>query len=270
MASCITPITIQLKSGTCKSVAVPCGRCLHCKKRRANGWAFRLAQHYKDEYVPAHMLTLTYDTDHVPITPNGFMSLRSKDVQDFMKRLRYHTGQKLKYYCTGEYGGKYGRPHYHIIIFGLSDPLGHNLEKSWTFGTMHLAPLNEATIGYTLKYITKAQWRAKHDRDDREKPKSLMSKKLGANYITEEIIQWHKQDLLKRMYVVLDGDVKVSMPRYYKEKIYDTYERELIGMYFEQRQEFENQFLTETDKRNIEQYNKHTFTQIKEDDSVIF
>lgn len=39
-----------------------------------------------------------------------------------MKRLRKNTGAKIRYYHCGEYGPKFGRPHYHAILFGFDFP----------------------------------------------------------------------------------------------------------------------------------------------------
>lgn len=39
------------------------------------------------------------------------------------------------------------------------------------------------------------------------------------------MVQWHKNDLLNRMYLTVADGKKVSMPRYYKDKIYNREER---------------------------------------------
>lgn len=64
-------------------------------------------------------ITLTYADDHLPANN----SLHKKDVRDFLKRLRdhlryHHNGKKIRYFMCGEYGENFGRPHYHILIFG--------------------------------------------------------------------------------------------------------------------------------------------------------
>lgn len=43
------------------------------------------------------------------------------------------------------------------------------------------------------------------------------------------MVAWHKADLENRMYCNLPGGKKISMPRYYKEKIYESWERKLAG-----------------------------------------
>lgn len=52
-----------------------------------------------------------------------FPVLFYKDVQDFLKRLRigfsrYIKGKSdIKFFCLSEYGAKYYRPHYHLLLF---------------------------------------------------------------------------------------------------------------------------------------------------------
>lgn len=45
------------------------------------------------------------------------------------------------------------------------------------------------------------------------------------------MIQWHKSDLVGRMYLNIEGGKKISMPRYYKDKLYSEDERKRIGFF---------------------------------------
>lgn len=45
------------------------------------------------------------------------------------------------------------------------------------------------------------------------------------------MIAWHKNDLNNRMYCNIPDGKKISMPRYYKNKIYEEYERIMVGKY---------------------------------------
>lgn len=207
------------------SIPCPCGKCLPCLKRRVSGWSFRLLQQDKIADT-ALFVTLTYSTKHVPITPKGFMTLRKKDVQDFMKRLRKrHIGKPLKYYYAGEYGGKTMRPHYHMILFNA---LVADVEASWQLGQVHYGEVSGASVGYTLKYIVKPAKVPLHKNDDRLKEYANMSKGLGANYLTPQMVAWHKADVVNRTYVNLTDGMKATMPRYYKEKVYTKKEKAVI------------------------------------------
>lgn len=211
-------------------IPVPCGKCPECAKRRASAWSFRLMQEEKVS-SSAYFLTLTYDTLNVPISPNGFMTLNKRDCQLFFKRLRkaHPKDTKIKYYLVGEYGGKTNRPHYHVILYNADINL---IQDAWKNGEIHYGLVEGASVGYTLKYISKPSKIPMHRNDDRLKEFSLMSKGLGINYVLNpKFLNWHKADLDNRMYVNIDGGRKVSMPRYYKEKIYSEMERKRIGFF---------------------------------------
>jgi len=101
----------------------PCGKCAVCLQRRALGWIFRL-QKEAERSSSAFFITYSYDTDHVPISENGYMSLSKRHFQLYMKKLRkmhkkFLPAVKLSYYTAGEYGSEKTRPHYHSIMFNL-------------------------------------------------------------------------------------------------------------------------------------------------------
>lgn len=184
----------------------------------------------------AFFVTLTYNTDHVPITNKGFMNLCKQDLQNYFKRLRKLNKNKIKYYAVGEYGGKTNRPHYHIILFNAEEDtisLAWKLEGT-EIGEIHIGLVAEASVGYTLKYISKDSKIPIHKNDDRLKEFSLMSKKMGASYLTQKMQKWHKKDLLNRMYCNLKDGKKIAMPRYYKDKLYTTHQRKMIGASMQQ------------------------------------
>lgn len=156
------------------------------------------------------------------------MTVSKKDVQDFFKRLRYYSPKKpkIKYYAAAEYGSDTKRPHYHIILFN-ADP--KNIDVAWGMGSVYYGTVSAASVGYSLKYISKKGSIPIHSRDDRLPEFSLMSKKLGANYLTPAMIEWHESDIENRMYLNIEGGKKISMPRYYKDQIYTIEQREHIG-----------------------------------------
>lgn len=192
--------TITLKTGE----QVPCSNCPNCRAKSVSGWSFRIMQQYKDKDTEnALFLTLTYDTANVPITPKGYMTLHettytitlkpngklkkkqnSSHLQQFFKNLRKaQFGNKrgnIKYYACGEYGSKYNRPHYHVILFNAKLEL---IQNAWPHGYIHYGmDVNEASVGYTLKYMSKPSKIPMHKNDDRVKEYALQSK--GSELIT--------------------------------------------------------------------------------------
>lgn len=231
---CISVLT--LKDGS----KVPCSKCPECKSRRVSAWSLRLVNqgNFADT---AHFITLTYgegedeDGCYPRRTSNGFKTISKRDVQLFVKRLRFlqskSGGLPIKYYFAGEYGSRTARPHYHAIIFNADV---NNFTTAWNLGHVHIGTVSEASIGYCLKYISKGRTVPRHSRDDRQSEFSLMSKGLGAAYLTAAKLRWHKFDVVNRVYAVIEDGKKVSLPRYYKDRIYTDQERDDIRSHYKQ------------------------------------
>lgn len=241
-------------------ISFPCGKCYDCRKRRASSWGFRLAEELKVSDT-AYFLTLTYDSDHVPITKKGRTTLdwgyktkkggTSIDIQRFLKRLRFkQKTNDVKYYAVGEYGGgRHMRPHYHVIIFNLQlttllsegearmcllapqmclNGKFQFQSEVWPNGHITIGTVTNASVMYTVKYLSKPKRVPQYKYDDRKPEFSVMSKGLGKSYVSDQIRRWHKADANERMYVNWQN-YKIAMPRIYKEMIYSQQEREQIA-----------------------------------------
>lgn len=143
---------------------LPCGQCINCKLNKAKEWAVRCvceASCYDDNYF----LTLTYQEDKLP----NNSSLVRKDLQDFIKRLRNYV-PGVRYFGCGEYGSKYARPHYHLILFNckLDDykPVRKTfnggyiyssklIEKLWPKGFVTLGEVSYSSCAYVARYACK-------------------------------------------------------------------------------------------------------------------
>lgn len=216
-------------------------------------WAFRLRKE-SEISDSAYFVTLTYDTDHVPITDKGYMSLDKKAVQDYIKRLRKREAEnfQIKYFAVGEYGSKRMRPHYHLIVFNVVDT--DNLFRAWShrgkdFGNVHVGMVEGASIAYVLKYMVKEGKIPVHKNDDRVKEFRLMSKGLGKNYLSVQTIKYHRQDLSLKFLTIEDG-IKVPMPRYFSERIWTKEEREKQKKILKQNLETKNERIRAKFERN--------------------
>lgn len=210
---------------------VPCGKCSACIDNKRKEWYFRLKQEARYSYN-AHFITLTYANDYMPRNSLGFPTFRKKDIQDFLKRFRYFVDQKQKdnpyqlkvrYFCISEYGGKKGRPHYHLLIFNIPRDIDVYLltRKSWTFGRISSSLMNNARIGYCANYMYgKSELMPDEFIDETNSIFMLSSRRpgIGYNYVSQEIIDYHNRGLIN--YVTDDGK-KQALPRYYKSKLFD-------------------------------------------------
>lgn len=137
-----------LKGGTFQ-----CGQCLPCRTKARRTWTHRILLEAKSHKNNA-FVTLTYDAQHEP--PD--YSLVPGDAQKFMKRLRKAVHPlAIRYFIVGEYGELYGRPHFHLIIFGGPevDILRFMVSKTWTLGRIEVEPLTPERAQYCAKYTTK-------------------------------------------------------------------------------------------------------------------
>ena len=165
---------------------IACGQCTGCRTEYARQWAMRLIleQQQWDNNI---FITLTYDDDNLPgnlieynddkwptscVWPQPVPgTLVKKHFQDFMKRLRKKKGANennpIRFFHAGEYGEKYGRPHYHAILFNtnFSDRevlRGHKglttsktLDKIWGKGHTSIGDVTFQSASYVAGYIQK-------------------------------------------------------------------------------------------------------------------
>lgn len=213
-------VTIDKEQYVDPKLIVPCGKCLPCLSNKRNDWAFRLEQEYKSS-KSAHFVTLTY---HRKALKDANYELSKRDLQLYFKRLRKADPEsRIRYYAVGEYGGKTGRPHYHIILFNTNEK---NIRKSWDSGIVHVGRVTSSSIRYTLKYLVQPELAV----STKQKPFCLMSRGygLGLNYLTDAMVSWHRND--DRNYVMREG-VKCRLPRYYRDKIwYREDDRERVSI----------------------------------------
>lgn len=226
-------------------VELPCGKCVNCRLDYSRQWANRcmLEMQYHAE---SYFVTLTYDNVHVPKTFYGdpesgealeAYTLNKRDFQLFMKRLRFSTGQKLRYFASGEYGSSTYRPHYHVIIFGLhlddlqvysKSSLGFTyfhsdfLDSVWSNGKSVVAPVTWETCAYTARYVLKKAYGIGsefYDLHNLEPEFALMSRRPG---IANQYYIDHPE-IVKNgfVYVSTDkGGKKIFSPRYF-DSLYD-------------------------------------------------
>jgi len=227
---CLTPINLKKETWKAKlndtyhMQQVPCGKCLECLKARVNSWFVRI-QNEKDSATSAYFVTLTYDDCNLSYSDNGNMCLNYRDTQLFWKALRDINGKstKIKYFLVGEYGSKTYRPHYHAIVFNVTDP--DFFTKAWKYGNVHVGKVSPASTYYTLKYALKRAKKIhkKDPFDDRTIEKALMSKGIGLNFLTEDMVAYYKEDVSRP--VTMIGNKKLPLPRYYRDKLFTDKEK---------------------------------------------
>lgn len=158
---------------------------------------------------------------------------------------------KIRFYACGEYGTETYRPHYHAIMFNLLPELmlDSPFSEIWQLGNVRVDPCNIKTIQYTSKYVMKPR----QEFEGIEPEFSLMSKGIGKDYLTDKIKKYYKDGQIP--YVVWKDGQKITMPRYYKEAIFDEEELRRFGQ--EALGQIEPQELDSTKRFEIELMNKN-------------
>lgn len=192
-------------------------------------------------YDPLHLSlqNLEYEED-VQFSHLGrigkYNSLEKQELRLFWKRFRKAVAPlKVRYMQCGEYGDKFGRPHYHCIIFGMSPDhpifkgfvydherkgfVGHLAQ--WPFGEFWYSdkPANIKNAAYLAKYIHKkhkGKSAAKYYSDLNINPEffSVSNRPgIGAETIDENADYFFSNPYFRF------GDKKFSLPRYAVERL---------------------------------------------------
>lgn len=210
---CLFPQHITTVYGEDK--VVKCNICIECTLQDTREWAIRIMLELK-EHEESCCVTLTYNEENCP------GELCKRDYQLFLKSLRKALApRKIRYFCSGEYGSKGGRPHYHIIIFGWCPSDGYFwkkgkagsdqyrspfLEKIWRKGFSTYGKVTYNTAYYTSKYLQKVAWSGD---DTRQPPFVAMSTHpgIGANAFNIEMLADDK---------VYCAGRSIRLPRYFE------------------------------------------------------
>lgn len=270
-----------------KQLQLPCNQCVGCRLRRSAEWATR-CMHEAKMHRYNSWLTLTYQDEHLPNRYDTGLThpktnkriysgtLDKHHPQKFFRALRkalsskrartdltvlfeYKDGSaamglrpipQLRYYYGGEYGEKYGRPHYHACLFGVdfndkkhtaTTDAGYKLYESqtltklWPHGQHTIGDLTWETAAYTARYIMKkitGQKQKNHyEKIDHETGEIInampeyndMSRRPG---IAHQWLQKYLTDVYPHDHVIVRGN-KTKPPRYYDKLYQPGHELEL-------------------------------------------
>ena len=213
-------------SGT--PVKLPCGQCVGCRIDRAATWAAR-CMHEKRMFPSdsSSFVTLTYSPENLP--KDGGLQVR--DLQLFMKRLRKARGPGIRFYGVGEYGGQFGRPHYHVLLFNAGfdndrkfyragkRPGDHlyiskELDQMWGLGQCSFGEVTYESCNYVAGYVIDKITGDKADDwyAGRQPEFSVMSKGIGRSYYMKYGHEIYARD------GVLVNERMIRPPRYYDDK----------------------------------------------------
>nr|WAE43499.1 MAG: replication initiator protein [Microviridae sp.] len=227
--NCLMPVLITKNLDQAKypkGLEVPCGKCLNCRIRKRKEWGMRCLHELSTHENIACFVTLTYDDQHIP----WCKSLVKSDLQKFFKRLRKSlepTDRKIRYFACGEYGDITQRPHYHMIIFGLSlSPTDKKyIISAWPFCDWNNPHILHKSFGiaepdsinYVSAYIEKKLSGKlgikEYAEQNRESVFKISSLGIGRDYAYT-----NAESIKINEYLTMNG-TKMSIPRYYLKKL---------------------------------------------------
>ncbi|UPW41916.1 replication initiator protein [Dipodfec virus RodF1_74] len=199
-----------------QKIYVPCGECVECMRTVSNEWALRICLECQ-QHAENCCVTLTYDEAHKPQDS----LLQPRDMQLWLKRLRKAVSPvRVRFFGSGEYGDKFWRPHYHVILFGWRPPdlvpffvrNGRQFYKSefvsdtWRNGHILVGDVDFHTAFYTAKYLQKAMFK-----DVAVPPFVRMSNRPGIGAGAVDTVNF---DFLVNGKIYFDGKA-FNVPRYF-------------------------------------------------------
>lgn len=217
MSGCVSP-TLITNPKTKSKMLVPCGHCYPCRMVLRAEWTFRLTVE-QFCWPLTSFLTLTYDEDNLPLV-SGCPSLYPLHLSKFIKSLR-NDKLTCRYYAVGEYGGKFGRPHYHVILFHSQIIYPNNY---WHYGNVHEYSAQIGGLHYVGKHHIVAKRRDVPDNEPVE-PFSRMSKGLGSSYLDGYVSEVTGEIDDMPFFIAFNG-YHYPLPRYYRKKLLQPYEGE--------------------------------------------
>lgn len=226
--SCVSPTFVNQGSAHFGS---PCGHCHNCISRKVADLSFLANLELQKVYrlgLGASFITLTYNDARLPVSSQGYFTLRKSDLQKFLKRFRFELNDigftyPIKHVSAGEYGDR-GRPHYHLVIIGCDSLTAKTaINKVWScdnYGLTDVQTLRSGSgIRYVLKYMSKSHPYGKvlqeYQSQGVEPPFTQHSIGLGCDWIIE-----HAKDVVKDGFVYRTAQGPRLYPKTVRDKVF--------------------------------------------------
>lgn len=220
------------------AVPVGCGNCIECRKQKKREWQTRLLEEVKTE-KNGQMVTLTFSTEalkelenEISQTLKGYEkdnAIAALATRRFLERHRKKYKKSIRHWLITELGGgRYEHLHIHGIIW--TDITAKEIAKLWQYGYIWAGYknkrtyVNEQTINYIIKYVTKLD--PKHKT---YKPRILTSAGIGKKYTETSNFENSKYNNHNtREYYKTRTGHKIALPIYYRNKLYNDDEKEKL------------------------------------------
>lgn len=212
-------------------VAIGCGNCIECRRQKANEWKTRMLEEFK-ENPKGKFVTLTFSDESLEslCKETGLEecnAVAGKAIRRFLERIRKETKKSIHHWLITELGHTESeRIHLHGILW--TDKEKEWIEQKWQYGHIWVGDYcNEKTINYIVKYVTKV------DNDHKDyKAQIFCSAGIGKRYtgtINAGLNRYRGRET--RETYRLNNGCEISLPIYYRNKIYTEDEREKLWIH---------------------------------------
>lgn len=213
-------------------VAIGCGKCMECRRQKANEWRVRLNEEIRRNNNPCRFVTLTIKEEYL----KSIEETAGKDnvygqaailVRRYLERIRKRTGKSVKHWIIPELGHKgTERLHLHGLIWCETPWI---LKEEWATVCGHYfggKDITAKTINYVSKYILKQD-----EKHTEFQGKIFCSAGIGQGYVGS--MQFSKNEYrgnqTDETYRLPTGH-RVALPIYYRNKRWTDDEREQLWM----------------------------------------
>lgn len=232
-------------------VPIKCGMCMECAAAKAAEWRARLLEEVKHQKQKGNFVTLNFSNESykelVDKAKEQIPGIKGYDLDNqvatiaihkWRERWRKHNGKSPRHWFTTELGsGQTEHLHIHGIVWtDKTEEIEkrwryEQIEKNkWKYGWCTIGDgkgrnyVNEETIGYITKYITKLDELHKY-----YKPKILTSPGIGKAYIDTYNAKKCKYKGVdtKTTYTTNQG-FQINLNVYWRNKLYTEEEREAL------------------------------------------
>lgn len=223
---CRFPILINCKG---RQIYVPCNHCAWCLSRARDEWVYRMRQEAL-QHPYNYFLTFTYRDEDLKYNVNEetgelVNTVSKHDVQEFHRSMR-KKGNRFRFLIASEYGPKTLRPHLHGIYFADNEI---DFEGQWPYGDNNVQlPASVGSFKYVLKYMLKGS----NVPEGADPNFRLMSLKPGIGSMSCVNGWEHLPPYL------VDGNVRRSLPRFYKKGYYKSICPEIVEIEQEKRLDY--------------------------------
>lgn len=223
-------------------IQTSCGWCIECRKKIAAEWRIRLMEEYK-AHREAEFINLSFSPENIKKLEEDLKKakwrgiegneidvnlLASYAIRMYMERLRKKYKIGIRHWFITELGKKNSeRIHLHGIMWKPEntdkEEFKKDIEQKWLYGNVYIGEyVNEKTINYIIKYITKVD-----DLHKGYKQRVITSKGIGKEYVYTrgKILNSFKGENTNTKYKTQTG-INIELPRYYKDKLYTEEQRQ--------------------------------------------